>query len=282
MLKRRWFRIALYTLAGIIFLCGVILFFNRSIIAWIAEDYFSRQGASVIVDVVRLNSRGATLKLVAGPGEAPDASADRIDIVFGPGKYGRRVEAVTLTGAYMHVRYDGNRITFGSLTDFVEKMLKEPAGDSDFVVKDLPITLKSLRVRVTTQGGVIDLVGKGSLRGGQIQFVELSGTNGRIGLYGYGYGYRADVRQIELEISGSNGLYITGRLDAAVTGNINLTSLQLSFATNLVAAGTKISLKDLRLLAGVQMREAEAGKLASGIPYWSADAENHAALKKAL
>jgi hypothetical protein len=277
------FRIAGYVLAGILILCAMLFVFRNELAGYVVERYLAGEGVGARVTIARLDSAGLTLKVEAGPSDAPDVSADRIDVAWGPGRYGRRVEAVTLSGAYMHIHFDGKQISYGSLTDYIERMLKAPARESDFVVTDLPVTLKSLRVRITMQGGSIDLIGSGAIHGNRIEHLSLHAEPGSAGLYGYGYSYRADVKALALEIaSARTGLNIAGSVVAAITGSADIPSLKLTFAANGVTAGGAIAIPKLRLAGDVRLALREADKMAASIPYWSGDAANRAALKAML
>lgn len=105
----------------------------------LAQDYLLREGVPARVRLDRLDAGGAAGSFSLGPADAPALEVDRFEAVFAPGRpWGEapRLRALRLVRPRLRARWDGRRLTFGSLQRLVDEAAaaspgRAPAPDLD-------------------------------------------------------------------------------------------------------------------------------------------------------
>ncbi|HEX4636796.1 MAG TPA: hypothetical protein VH189_11485, partial [Rhizomicrobium sp.] len=161
-MKRRWF-------AGI-FLAAVtllllVLWLARSYVAvQFARSYFSSHGVAASVEIGELGFPGVSGRFSLGPANAPDISAERIELIFDPLRWIPYVTEVRLVNPVVRARLDeSGRLSFGSLQSWIDSLSRQE-GKSRYVSDDLAVSLRGLRLLLATQAGALDVGGDVELR----------------------------------------------------------------------------------------------------------------------
>jgi hypothetical protein len=155
-LNRRWLAIIPVGVAVVL----VLLWLARATIATrYARSYFEQHGIASTVEIGALGLSGVSGSFALGPADAPDVSADRIELYFDPLRWLPRVVEVRLVKPVIRARLDANgKVTLGSLQDWIDS-LSQQQGKSQFVSDDLAVALTGLRVLLATPGGALDMNG---------------------------------------------------------------------------------------------------------------------------
>jgi hypothetical protein len=124
-----------------------------------ARSYFEQHGITSSVEIGALGFSGVSGRFALGPADAPDVSAERIEVYFDPLRWMPRVVEVRLVKPVVRARLDANgKVTLGSLQGWIAS-LSQQQGKSQFVSDDLAVRLTGLRVLLATPGGALDLGG---------------------------------------------------------------------------------------------------------------------------
>jgi hypothetical protein len=155
-LNRRWLALIPVGLAVAL----LLLWLARATIATrYARSYFEQHGIASTVEIGALGFSGVSGRFALGPANAPDVSAERIELYFDPLRWLPRVVEVRLVKPVIRARLDANgKVTLGSLQSWIES-LQQQQGKSQFVSDDLAVALTGLRVLLATPGGALDLGG---------------------------------------------------------------------------------------------------------------------------
>src|ERR1700761_3613497 len=101
--------------------------------AELAREYLRSHGVQSSVDIETLELTGVSGRFALGPANAPEVSADRIELRFDPLRWMPRVVEVRLVNPVLHARMgkDG-AITLPSLQQWIDS-LRASQGQSRFV-----------------------------------------------------------------------------------------------------------------------------------------------------
>ncbi|HWX90827.1 MAG TPA: hypothetical protein VNY75_11005, partial [Rhizomicrobium sp.] len=131
--------------------------------AQFARAYFRQHGIESSVEIGTLGLSSASARFALGPPEAPDISADRIELHFDPLGWIPRVVEVRLVNPVVRARLDANgKLNLGSLQGWIDSLNRQQ-GKSRFVSDDLAVSLTGLRLLLTIPGGALEVDGDAKL-----------------------------------------------------------------------------------------------------------------------
>jgi len=155
--KRRWYA-AIFLGVVAVLLLG--LWLARTYIAvQFARSYFHNHGVTSSVEISELGFSGVSARFTLGTENAPEFSAERIELHFDPLRWTPYVTEVRLVNPLVRARIDetGN-VTLGSLQDWIDS-LRRQQGKSQFVSDDLTVSLTGLKLLLVTPAGPAELDG---------------------------------------------------------------------------------------------------------------------------
>jgi len=155
-LKRRWL-LAIPVVLAVAFL---LLWLARSTIAiQFAQSYFRSHGVTSSVEIGSLGLSGISARFSLGPHDAPELSAERIELHFDPLRWTPYVTEVRLINPVVRVAVGGDgKVSLGSLQNWIDS-LRRQQGKSRFVSDDLAVMLNGLRLLLATPGGALEVDG---------------------------------------------------------------------------------------------------------------------------
>jgi hypothetical protein len=154
-----WRRILLIVVVGLMAVLALLWFARARIAAEFASAYFRSHGVTSSVKVGDLGLSGATGRFALGPTDAPDISADSIELHFDPLSWIPRVVEVRLVTPVIRAQVDEHgTITLPSLQGWITS-LQQQQGKSRFVSDDLAVSLTDLRLLLATPGGAVEVDG---------------------------------------------------------------------------------------------------------------------------
>ncbi|HKD49062.1 MAG TPA: YdbH domain-containing protein [Rhizomicrobium sp.] len=161
-MKRRWLAVILPAAAVVLLLT---LWLARAAIAVrFARSYFESHGVVSTVEISELGLSGVSGRFALGPADAPEISARRIELHFAPLRWIPYVTEVQLVDPVVRARVDdAGNISFGSLQSWIDSLNRQQ-GKSRFVSDDLAVSLRNLRLHLSTPGGALDVGGNVELR----------------------------------------------------------------------------------------------------------------------
>ena len=156
MKRRHWLAAVLFGVAAIL----LSLWLARAMIAArFAGSYFRQHGVESQVEIGSLGLSGVSGRFALGPRDAPDVSAERIELYFDPLRWLPTVVEVRLVNPLVRVRLDANgKPHLGSLQNWIDS-LQQQQGKSQFVSDDLAVSLTGLRLLLATPGGALEVDG---------------------------------------------------------------------------------------------------------------------------
>ena len=106
------------------------------------------------VKIGALGLSGVSGSFALGPAEAPDFSAERIELRFDPLRWVPFVTEVRLIHPVVRARVTADgKVTLGSLQAWLDS-LRQAQGKSSFVSDDLVVSLTGLRALLATPAGL--------------------------------------------------------------------------------------------------------------------------------
>ena len=131
--------------------------------AELAQRYFRQHGIASSVGFDRLSLSGLSGRVVLGPADAPDFSADAVEVSFDPLSLTPRIVAVRLINPMVRARVDeAGHVTLPSLQAWLDS-LSTGEQHSRYVSDDLAVTLSHLRALLATPAGAVELDGDAKL-----------------------------------------------------------------------------------------------------------------------
>jgi hypothetical protein len=116
------------------------------------------------VEIGDLGFAGVSGGFALGPADAPEISAQRIELHFDPLRWTPYVTEVRLIHPVVRLRLDeAGKFSFGSLQNWIDS-LSQQQGKSQYVSDDLAISLRGLRLLLATPAGALDVGGDVELR----------------------------------------------------------------------------------------------------------------------
>ena len=124
-----------------------------------ARSYFREHGIAADVEIGTLGFSGVSGRFALGPADAPDFSAERIELHFDPLRWTPYVTEVHLVRPMVRAKIspDG-RVTLGSLQSWLDSLQKSQ-GKSPYVSDNLAVSLTGLRALLATPAGAAEVDG---------------------------------------------------------------------------------------------------------------------------
>ena len=153
---RRIIGVGLLGLAAILLLLWIL---RAQLAAELTRQYFRGHGIASSVEIEGLGLSGVSGRFALGPAEAPDVSAERIELRFDPLRLMPKVVEVRLVNPVIRARVAENgAVTLPSLQSWIDS-LRSAQGQSRFVSEDLTVALTGLRALLTSPYGALELDG---------------------------------------------------------------------------------------------------------------------------
>ena len=179
-LLRRSGVILLCILAALLVLAAGLWLARARLVAQAAQAYFRSHGITSTVEIGRLGYSGASGRFALGPADAPEVSADRVEVRFDPLSWTPRIVSVELVNPVVRARMDADgRISLPTLQRWIDS-LNSGGGRSRFVADDLAVSLSNLRAILRTPGGTLDLSGDARLVKSQLVSAVLTARPGTV------------------------------------------------------------------------------------------------------
>ncbi len=155
-MKRKWLLAIPVVLAAAL----LLLWLARITIAvQFARSYFKSHGVTSSVEIGSLGLSGVSARFSLGPKDAPELSAERIELHFDPLRWTPFVTEVRLVNPVVRAAVDENgEISLGSLQAWIDS-LRRQQGKSRFVSDDLAVSLTGLRLLLATPAGSLEVDG---------------------------------------------------------------------------------------------------------------------------
>ncbi|HEU0095136.1 MAG TPA: hypothetical protein VFQ52_01680, partial [Rhizomicrobium sp.] len=254
-MNRRWLAIIPVGVAVVL----LLLWLARATIATrFARSYFEQHGIASMVEIGALGLSGVSGRFALGPGDAPDVSAERIELYFDPLRWMPRVVEVRLVRPVIRARLDANgKVTLGSLQSWIDSLSRQQ-GKSRFVSDDLAVALTGLRVLLATPGGALDI-------GGNVKLVRNMPVSASLHLQPTSiawHGITAAIAKGALDFDSG-----TGRLMLSLSGDARKDDTQARNVDLRIDANGFQAMPDARgfvLLASSARLQASAATLAAG------------------
>jgi hypothetical protein len=154
-----WRRIIGVGLAGIAVIVLLLWVLRAQLAAELTRAYFRQHGIVSSVEIEGLGLSGVSARFALGPADAPDFSAERIELRFDPLQLTPRVVEVRLVNPVIRARVaqDG-AVSLPSLQSWIDS-LRSAQGQSRFVSEDLAVALTGLRAFLMSPYGALELNG---------------------------------------------------------------------------------------------------------------------------
>ena len=156
MKRRHWLAILLLGVAAVL----LSLWLARALlVARYARSYFRDHGVDAAVEIGELGFSGVSGRFALGPSNAPDLSAEKIELKFDPLQWKPVVVEVRLIHPLVRARVGADgRVTLGSLQGWIDS-LGHQQGKSEFVSDNLTVSLTGLRALLSTPAGPLEAAG---------------------------------------------------------------------------------------------------------------------------
>jgi hypothetical protein len=153
--RRHWLAITIGLAVALL-----ALWLSRAYIAAeFARSYFRSHGVTASVKIGALGLSGVSGSFALGPANAPDFSAERIELRFSPLHWIPFVTEVRLIHPVLRARVtDDGKVALGSLQAWLDS-LRQQQGKSRFVSDDLVVSLEGLRALLATPAGAAEVNG---------------------------------------------------------------------------------------------------------------------------
>ncbi|HEX4271338.1 MAG TPA: hypothetical protein VHZ32_08120, partial [Rhizomicrobium sp.] len=156
MKRRHWLALILFVVAAAL----LSLWLARAfLVARYARAYFRDHGIDAAVEIGELGFAGVSGRFALGPADAPDVSADQIELKFDPLQWKPVVVEVRLVHPLVRARIGADgRVTLGSLQSWIDSLGRQQ-GKSDYVSDNLTVSLTDLRALLATPAGPLEADG---------------------------------------------------------------------------------------------------------------------------
>jgi hypothetical protein len=245
-LKARW----LAAISGVILVLLLALWLARAtIVAEVARNYFRSHGITADVEIGALGLSGVSGRFALGPADAPDISAERIELLFDPLRWTPYVTQVRLVRPVIRAQVSADgKIALGSLQAWLDS-LRQSQGKSPYISDDLIVSLTGLRALLVTPAGAIEADGDVRLeknlpasadlavRPTRLNWHGLTAQvrTGRISYHNKGPGsahVTADVQGQGLDLKALDVDFRAVRLEWSSTGGLSVASASASLAAS--------------------------------------------------
>jgi hypothetical protein len=154
-----WRRFIALGLIGVAALALLLWVARARLAAELAREYLRGHGVQSSVDIDALGLAGVSGRFALGPADAPEVSAERIELRFDPLRWMPRVVEVRLVNPVLHARLgEDGALTVPLLQQWIDS-LRAGQGKSRFVSDDLAVSLTGLRAFLASPYGAVELDG---------------------------------------------------------------------------------------------------------------------------
>jgi hypothetical protein len=178
--RRRWLivlAVGASLVAALLIIAATVIYAERRLIAAnFVKQYLAQYGIDSDVEFDRLAWGGFLARVRAGSVDAPDFSAEGVDVTLiypdtssYVGSVTPQVTAVRLVRPLLHIDYDGKKFSFGSLQPLIDEILSQPSG-----APGPDITIENGRVLLTTPYGNVGVLANAAVDKGML--TRLQGT----------------------------------------------------------------------------------------------------------
>lgn len=155
-MKRKWLLAIPVAVAAILLLLWLV---RSTIAVQFARSYFSSHGVPSSVEIGSLGLSGVSARFSLGPRDAPELSAERIELHFDPLRWTPTVVEVRLVNPVVRAAVDADgKVSLGSLQNWIDSLSRQQ-GKSRFVSDDLTVSLTGLRLLLASPGGAVEVDG---------------------------------------------------------------------------------------------------------------------------
>lgn len=261
-----WRRIIGAGAVGIAVIALLLWILRAQLAAELTREYFRGHGIASSVNIEGLGLSGVSGRFALGPADAPDISAERIELRFDPLRFVPRVVEVRLVNPVIRARMAQNgAVTLPSLQSWIDS-LRSAQGQSRFVSGDLAVSLTGLKVFLASPYGALEL-------GGDVKLVRNLPVSAALAVkpaaIAYG-GTKIDLKAGRLVYDSKDGrvsVRIAGDLQKpglrleGFSADLSATALRWTFARN----GFAIAAPSLRLAGSA--RTIDAGLSATSVSF---------------
>jgi hypothetical protein len=235
-----WRRLLLAGLCGLAAVALLLWIVRARLTAELTRQYFESHGIASSVDIQNLGLSGASGRFALGPADAPDISAERIELVFDPLRWTPYVVEVRLVNPVIHARMDEKgAVSLPNLQRWIDS-LGQQSGQSRFVSDDLAVSLSGLKVFLASPYGALNFEGDLRLRRNLPLSANFAVQPGVVAYQGAVLTVKAARFDFDAE-AGKLVAHLAGSLrkdDAALEdfdGEVSATGLRWSFAAGRAA-----------------------------------------------
>lgn len=213
-----WRRIIGVGLAGIAAIVLLLWVLRAQLAAELTRAYFRQHGIAFSVEIDGLGFSGVSGRFALGPADAPDVSAERIELRFDPLRLMPRVVEVRLVNPVIRARVAENgAVRLPSLQSWIDS-LRTAQGQSRFVSEDLAVALTGLRAFLASPYGALEL-------DGDVKLVRNLPVSASLAVKPAAIAYgdiKIDLKAGRLTYDSKNG-----RVSAQVAGDLEKSGLRL-------------------------------------------------------
>jgi len=261
-----WRRIIGLGAVGIAAILLLLWVLRAQLAAELTRAYFREHGIASSVEIDGLGLSGVSGRFALGPADAPDVSADRIELRFDPLQLMPRVVEVRLVNPVIRASVAENgAVRLPSLQNWIDS-LRSAQGQSRFVSEDLAVALTGLRAILASPYGALEL-------DGDVKLVRNLPVFAALGIKPAAIAY-GDAK---INLKAGRLVYDSkdGRVSAGIAGDLQKSGLRLEgFSADLSASALRwtlaqgrfaIAAPSLRLTGSA--RAADAGLSATGLSF---------------
>ena len=235
-----WRRLLIAGLCGLAALVLLLWVVRARLAAELARQYFQSHGIASSVDIETLGFSGATGRFALGPSDAPDISAEKIELRFDPLRWTPYVVEVRLLNPVVHVYVDEKgAVRLPNLQRWIDSLAQQ-SGQSRFVSDDLALSMHGLRVFLTSPYGALTLEGDVRLRRSLPLSASFTVNPGTVAYRGMvlavkaaHLGFDAEAGRVTAHLSGS--LHRADMTLEDFNGDVSAEGLRWSFANGQAA-----------------------------------------------
>jgi hypothetical protein len=160
---KRWWIVAIFPAAAAVLLLALWLA-RITIAVQLARHYFASHGVTSSVEIGDLGFSGVSGRFALGPAEAPVLSAEHIVLIFDPLRWRPYVTEVRLVQPVVRARLDNSgNLSFGPLQNWIDSLARQQ-GKSQYVSDHLQVSLRGLRLLLSTPAGPLEASGDADLQ----------------------------------------------------------------------------------------------------------------------
>jgi hypothetical protein len=252
-----WRHIVGAGLVGVAIIVLLLWVLRARLAAELTREYFRSHGIVSSVDIDGFGLSSVSARFALGPADAPDVSAERIELRFDPLRFVPRVVEVRLINPVIRARMAQNgAVTLPSLQRWIDA-LRTAKGQSQYVSEDLVVSLTGLRALLASPYGAVELDGDVKLVrnlpvSAALAVKPTSFTYGetKLDLKTGRFAFTSKDGRVSAQVAGD--LQKPGARLEGFSADLSVTSLRWAFAQG----GFAIAAPSLRLAGSVQSADA--------------------------